>query len=274
LFDKLSLCGLRWPVQSVSILRISLNKDLSVKIPKKLAIVPILEAIFEIRFESSSPEDTNLGVIYNAFKDNFSSPISLPVMNLSADIRSNDESFKFQPYQRMTSNDGKYLLQYGQRVLSLHCVNYKYDVWDNFQVKINELTTKLIKLNIVSTINRIGLRYIDFMNAEEINGYKFEDLNINIDIAGMKYGENFSCSTIFKAKIGNHKTQIFKSIQITHETKIRIGDMIDIDTSFESVVKDLSQIESKLPEVHEEQKKIFFGILGENVVKLLGPTYE
>lgn len=244
------------------------------KVPKKLKIIPILEAIFEIRFETSSPEDTNLGIVYNAFKEDFSSPISLPVMNLPADIRSGDDSLKFQPYQRMSSSDGKYLLQYGQRVLSLHCVNYKYDVWENFQTKINELINKLVSLNIVTSINRAGLRYIDFMNAEEITGYKFEDLNINIDIAGMKYGENFSCSTLFKAKVGQHKTQIFKSVQITHEGKSKTGDMIDIDTAFENSVKELSEIQGKLPSVHEEQKEIFFGILGDVVVKLLGPTYE
>lgn len=255
-------------------LLIGISKDSSMKVPKKLSIIPILEAIFEIRFESISPEDTNLGIIYNNFKELFSSPTSLPIMNLAVDVRSSDEAFKYQPYQRMTSKDGKYLLQYGQRVISLHCVNYKYDVWENFQEKINDVISKLMGLGIVTTINRVGLRYIDFLNEEEIKGYKFENLNINIDIAGMKYGENFSCSTVFKAKTGNHKTQIFKTIQITHESKNKIGDMIDIDSSFESVVKDLSQIKATLPLVHEEQKEIFFGILGDDVVKLLGPTYE
>lgn len=244
------------------------------KVPKKLEIVPILEALFEIRFDTNSPEDTNLGIIYNQFKKEFGTPLNLPLMNLPVDVRSSDPNFKYQAYQRLTSNDGKYLLQYGQRVISLHCVNYKYDVFQNYQDKINDLIDKLAKLEIVSSINRVGLRYVDFLTEAEISGYKFSDLNLNIDLAGMGYGENFSCSTVFNAQDSSHKTQIFRMIQIQHDGQNKQGDMIDIDSYSQSQITELEDIKTILPSIHEEQKKIFFGILGEKVTELLGPTYE
>lgn len=244
------------------------------RVPKKLQIVPILEALFEIRFESNTPEDTNIGIIYNEFKNDFGLPSNLPLMNIPMDVRSKDPNFRYQAYQRLASKDGKFLLQYGQRTISLHCVNYKYDVFQSYQDKINDLIERLDKLQIVTSVNRIGLRYIDFLTDSEIPGYKFSDLNLNINIAGMGFGDNFSCSTEFKAHNSSHRTQIFKMIQIQHEGNSKQGDMIDIDSFTTKEIKDLKSIKAIVPDIHEEQKKIFFGIMGEKVTALLGPTYE
>ncbi len=245
------------------------------KIPSKLNIVPILEAIYEIRFDTSSPEETNTGIIYNCFKSEFNEDVeSFPIMNLPSKVRNSDKNLMYQPFQRMKSKDGNFVLQYGQRQLSLHCVDYSYDVFKNFNSKITEVTKRLIDLNIVSKVNRVGLRYTDFLSNETIPKYTFDKLNISVDIANMNRGENFSCSTYFRGKVANHKTQIHNTIEIEHKDTKKVGDIIDLDSFVFEEKINLDEINKIINEIHEEQKEIFFGILGDEVTTLLGPSYE
>lgn len=244
------------------------------KIPKKLKTIPILEAIFEIRFETNSPAETNTGIIYNSFKSEFENVENFPIINIPAEIRNSDEKLKYQPYQKMVSKDKSYILQYGQRQISLHCVDYKYDVFENFKSNIVLVLEKLETLDIISNIKRVGLRYTDFLNDKIVPGYTFEALNVSIDIAGMDRGNNFSCSTYFDGKRAKHKTQIYNSIQIDYKNEKMNGDLIDLDSFIEPANISLSEIESTISSVHDEQKEIFFGILGETVTNLLGPDYE
>lgn len=242
------------------------------KVPTKLKIVPILEAIFEIRFDTMRPEDTNVGVIYNEFQDDFHNVESLPILSIPQEIRAKDEAIKYQPHQKMVSKDGNYLLQYGQRQISLHRINYSYDVFDNFSGKIVDLVKRVQKLNIINTVNRIGLRYTDFLD-DSIDGYHFDDLNINVDIAGMGRGKELICSTVFEGKRSTHKTKIYNNVKINHNEKEKFGDLIDIDSFLGSSIT-LDKVRGELGEIHNEQKEIFFGLLGDKVTNLLGPDYE
>jgi len=244
------------------------------KIPSKLEIVPILEAIYEIRFDTDSPEETNTGVIYSCFKDDFENVENFPIMNLPSQLRNSEKELMYSPYQKMKSKDGTYILQYGQRQFSLHCVDYSYDVFENFKTKINEVSNKLLDLEIISSVKRLGLRYTDFLNDENIPGYTFDDLNLQIDIANMNRGENFSCSALFMGKTARHRTQIYNSIEIEHKEIKKSGDLIDLDSFVEDENINIKNVEDFVSNIHQEQKEIFFGILGEKVTKLLGPTYE
>lgn len=244
------------------------------KIPKKLEIIPILEALFEIRFETTSPEETNTGIIYNCFKDDFDSLENFPIMNLPSEVRNSDEKLKYQPYQRMQSKDGSFVLQYGQRQLSLHCVEYSYDVFENFKSKISEVTKKALELGIIEKVNRVGLRYTDFLNDAKIPGYSFDELNISIDIAGMSRGENFSCSSFFNGKSSKHRTQIYNTVEVDYKNEKLLGDLVDLDSYIDDKEIKLDKVDNFVSQIHNEQKEIFFGILGEKVTNLLGPTYE
>ena len=57
------------------------------KLPFSIDPCPILEAIFEIRFESSFPGDAIFGIVYNEFKDEFQEVEQLPVLQLPAAMR-------------------------------------------------------------------------------------------------------------------------------------------------------------------------------------------
>lgn len=63
--------------------------------PKKISPCPIVEASVEIRFTSEVLPDAIFGIIYQAFKDEFSSkPEKLPILQLPEQIRSMDRNLK------------------------------------------------------------------------------------------------------------------------------------------------------------------------------------
>lgn len=246
------------------------------KVPVELKTIPILEAVYEVRFDTDLPPDTVVGIIFNVFKSDFKDAVELPVKSLPLEVREKDLNLRYQPHMRMKSNDNKFLLQFGQRVVSLHFSAPHYDRWENFESKIIDVSEKIESLKVAKSFNRVGLRYIDFFEESIIPDYSFDLLNLSVSVAGRGQGESFSCSSTFIDNKAKHKVQVFKDHTITHLNTERTGDLIDLDTTFLDLtsISTFSEIASKTSEIHEEQKKIFFDLIGEKVTKLLEPTYE
>ncbi len=87
------------------------------KLPLSINPCPIIEAIFEIRFESSFPGDAIVGIVYNRFKAEFQNVTQLPVLQLPAAIRTQDPNLKFSPHYKIENNN--FIIQIGPNVFSL-----------------------------------------------------------------------------------------------------------------------------------------------------------
>ncbi|MDZ7758957.1 MAG: TIGR04255 family protein [Desulfovermiculus sp.] len=68
------------------------------KIPKRIDPCPIVEALYEIRFEPNYPSDAIFGLIYKAMKQEFDSFEKLPILELPETIRSTDDVLEYKPY--------------------------------------------------------------------------------------------------------------------------------------------------------------------------------
>ena len=75
------------------------------RLPVSIQPCPIVEAIFEIRFESSYPRDAIFGIIYKQFKDEFHKVIQLPVLQLPAAVREQDPNLKFTPHYKISADN-------------------------------------------------------------------------------------------------------------------------------------------------------------------------
>ena len=103
-----------------------------VNLPKKIAPCPIVEAILEIRFNSSLPEDAIFGVLYNQFKDEYPKFEQLPILQLPAAVRSQDPNLRYsQHYKTMQDH---FVLQVGPRSFSISNVE-TYVGWETFSKK-------------------------------------------------------------------------------------------------------------------------------------------
>ncbi len=73
-----------------------LDETDNMKLPKRLKRNPILEAIAEVRFLSSVPNDAVIGLVFSSVQDIFGKPENLPILQLPAALREADPNLKYQ----------------------------------------------------------------------------------------------------------------------------------------------------------------------------------
>lgn len=240
------------------------------KFPRKIDKVPIAEAVLEVRFDTPVPEEAVFGIVYNAFKTQFSRLEKLQLLQLPNEIRNLQPDLKFKPLYKIY--DEKYFIQIGPKVFSINIHQNKYPGWHVFREDINKYFDLFNGLNIATKYNRFGLRYINFFKEDIIGKTKFE-----IVIDGEKH---HSPEMMFRTVIneGDYK----KVLQINNVSIVGIkdgipqkGSVVDIDiiceTLTDNFVKDFPRL---IENAHEMVRQQFFSLLKEETIKSLNPTYE
>lgn len=238
------------------------------KLPKKIDPCPIVEAVVEIRFDSILPGDAIFGMVYNHFKDDYPTLSKLPILQLPDAIRSKDPNLIFSPHYKMQKDD--FVLQIGPKVLSL--VNVKeYSGWDTFYSKILETFNIISKLNIVDTVSRFGLRYINVF--KNLNIFKYSDFKA---VLGDKPYEDVKADITIEMSSGDYinKFKVVNSAKVTVQDAFFEGSVIDVDISFHKPSKNFFEnMEEIIEKSHHEEKKVFFGLLKDSYIQSLNPEY-
>jgi uncharacterized protein (TIGR04255 family) len=237
-------------------------------LPKKISPCPIVEAIVELRFSSEVLPDAVFGIIYQAFKDEFSEKVeNLPILQLPEPIRSMDPALKYQPYYKLIA--GNLILQVGPRVTSLSNVK-DYIGWETFSPKIKETFSKLEKLKIIKSVEKLGIRYINFFKLDILD-------NINLRIV-MNDEPLKALQTTLKSEIQEDNfvniLQIANKAKATIQNKAITGSVIDIDTVSTDIGETFfERMENLLEKGHNIEKKLFFSLLKKEFLRTLNPEY-
>ncbi len=237
-------------------------------LPKKISPCPIVEAIVELRFSSAVLPDAIFGIIYQVFKDEFpGEPERLPILQLPDPIRSMDPALQYQPYYKLIA--GNLIFQIGPRVTSLSNVK-DYTGWETFSKRIKDAFSKVEKLKIIKSVERLGIRYINFFKLDIFD-------NINLKIL-MNDSRLDTLQTTLKTEIQDDNfiniLQIANKAQATIQKELITGSVIDIDT----VSKDIGEtffgeMENLLEKGHNIEKKLFFSLLKKEFLSTLNPEF-
>jgi uncharacterized protein (TIGR04255 family) len=236
------------------------------KLPLSINPCPIIESIFEIRFESSFPGDAIFGIIFNQFKDEFQNVEQLPVLQLPAAIRTQDPNLKFIPHYKIKKD--KFIIQIGPNVFSLTNVK-DYCGWKIFSEKIFDTYNKLSELNLIQIQLRTALRYINILPDINI----FEKTNLGIQFNDEKLGKNqvnFTAEVPYEHGASNLK--LINFAEAIFENQVIKGSIVDIDTYVQ-----LDKFESFTEAIecaHTAEKKLFFNLLEKEFLTTLNPIYE
>ncbi len=236
------------------------------KLPRKISPCPIAEAVVEIRFDSATEADAIFGILYQQVKDKYPNPVEkLPILQLPEEFRSQDANLKRQPYYKLSRDNLS--LSIGPKVFSISC--YKdYIGWEEFSKVIEETFGIIDTLNIVTQVERFGLRYVNF----------FEEMDIfdNIVVQITKNDQPMDCDGKY-IRVKNRVDQITSTIQIANKAKLRdrsdIGSIIDIDVSVKEPVTFFENRTQLIENCHELEKKSFFELLTKNFLETLNPEY-
>lgn len=238
------------------------------KIPQKIDPCPIRDAILEIRFTSNIDPNAIYGIIYNKIKNNYPKTTQLGLLQIPEVFRKKDAELKYKPLYKLTN--GNYAVQIGTNVITISNYN-EYQGWDNFSKKIYSICEMLKELDIIESISRVGLRYINYFTE---NIYDLIKLKIDWNTRNTSKDIMYFRSNFIEDDIIN-TLQIANKAEISFDKEKMSGSILDIDSytdkNLDAFLKDYQSIIEK---VHNVEKKIFFNLLEDEFLSSLKPIYE
>lgn len=236
------------------------------KLPLSITPCPIIEAIFEIRFESSLPGDAIFGIVYNQFKDEFQNVEQLSILQLPAAIRNQDPNLKFSPYYKIKKDN--FIIQIGPNVFSLTNVK-DYCGWKAFSKKICDTYSKISELNLIKKHLRTALRYINILPDTNV----FEKSNLCINLNNNHLGANQINFTVeIPHEHGASNLKVINFAEAIFENQAVKGSIVDIDTHVQH--EKFNSFKESIEHAHTAEKELFFNLLDSEFLKTLNPVYE
>ena len=242
----------------------------STKIPTKLGICPLVDALLEIRFNSDLDKSVIFGYIYGLLKDAYPGRVvNLPLSQIPAQIRDNDPNLQFKPLYRIEGEST--IVQIGTDVI---CLSSKipYIGWNALSEKALDIINKLYRAGVIKRVVRLGHRYINFfkgniddkLNMSFVFVPKYSILNrlIRTEIVDGQF-----ISTLQYSNSAEYRPHFSTSVQK--------GCLIDIDT-FRLYNDDsfLRSIKTEIDSAHASEKMLFYSLLKDEFIRELDPVYE
>jgi uncharacterized protein (TIGR04255 family) len=241
--------------------------------PAKLSIIPILEAVFEVRFSpvTEGAGDVLVGLLYSGFPA-YSKVIALPAAAIPRDARDRDPNLRYLPSHQLAGE--KKRIQIGDRVVSLS-VGAPYEGWKAFRSEILTLIAAVKATNLVGSVERYSLKYVNLIEAEA--GKQLSLINGKFEVAGAPASEQgFRFRTELVSDGFTSIIEIFPSavVQITAPAHSKSGILVQVDVIRMSSPEDIWQdAEPRLDELHQRVKTLFFSILTKDTIDSLGPIW-
>jgi uncharacterized protein (TIGR04255 family) len=241
------------------------------KLPLELKKDPILEAIFELRFEPEPPKEAVFGFIYPIVMKKFHDlkPFPLPIQQMPEAVRNTDINLKYQPLNRL-QGDG-ISVSIGPRVISFSIVK-PYIGWSEWRPSIMEILHSLSTEHIIKNVERTGLRYLNFIEQDAFPLIKAEVTIINTSVKPI--------STSVRTEIPEGEyvkvLQLANNASINEKGQVKSGSLIDIDIVRNKSIQNYDfkiNLETILDKSHLLAKQLFFDILKDEFLNTLEPVY-
>ena len=242
------------------------------KIPVKLNLCPIIESVFEIRFDSNLDANIVFALIYGKLKDDFPTIEALPLSEVPASMRDTDPNLKYQPAYKLHYKDNKNIvLQICAKSVGFSFTP-EYCGWKEFRSFVNRYLNVIHETGVIGRVVRIGFRVINFIDGNVFDGEKIK-LNIRIGEKEIPYKET-TIKTVFSEGEYHSTVSIINQARLNNSTPIRIGSVIDVDTFSVTCERFFDNASEFLEDIHKSEKKVFFSLLTNQFLESLQPEYE
>jgi len=152
------------------------------KVPRKMKVDAIAEAVCDLRFVSDEIPEAVIATFLNRVEWKQFKKARLPVAEIPMSVRQQDKNLMHQPTLELRHPDGKSLVRVGEQVVSLHKLA-PYPGGDNFATEIGETLDFVYGSLSNVSITRIGLRYINVFTSATHGVNNVSDLNLKICVA-------------------------------------------------------------------------------------------
>jgi len=241
------------------------------KLPRKLRISPLVEAIFELRFSpaQSAAGDLLPGILFQAFPGDYSEVESLPVSGVPLEIRESDPNLRYQALHRLQGKQRS--LSTGNRVI-VYSSQQAYPGKTKFLQEIGTVLAKVQKTKLVSSVERFSFRYINLLSAEI--GAQLKLLNATLKMKGGPISEK-GFQLRFEEQDGDFLSIVKVHTNATVAFKdgvSRTGLLLDVDTLYSGRLDEFwPEKDSLLAQGHASLKKTFFSMLTDEAISACDP---
>lgn len=241
-------------------------------LPTKLNKEPLLEALFEIRFESNISFISMIlpGLLFNNLVGDKQIE-QLSTAHIPDFIRLEDPNLKFAPISRVTWNN--FYINIGEKVISIGC-HAPYQGWENFKKAIIDVMDILKAQHIVHSVERYSVKYVNIIPMNTIEE-QIASVNLNLSIANHTLSKE-----AFQIRVEIHEDDLIHVVSILSSAVVSIKDstkegiVVDIDTIAITNGKPLDEVYKTLDSTRLANKTKFFDCLTEKTVNFLEPVYE
>jgi len=240
-------------------------------VPAKLKHDAIVEAILEIRFDTTTIPEILFGKLadYAPWKGFGQRP--MPASAVPAPIRQADPNLRFQPIFELLGSDGHLAVRIGPQVLSYHRMP-PYVGWQRFQAELSEEIDGLFEKANDLTVRRLGFRYLNALRPDLHGIRSISDLDLTVEIEGEKLAGNVNVN--FTTQISDN-TQCTVRIATTEfvqgvlppNTSV-VAD-VDVFTKEGFNTKDETEVKRWVELAHTKEKENFFRLLTDETIEAL-----
>jgi|YNPMSStandDraft_1061717.scaffolds.fasta_scaffold04865_6 uncharacterized protein (TIGR04255 family) len=242
-------------------------------IPKKLLKEPLIEVIWEVRFNIPGLSEVLSGILYSELKQTHQNLKiqRLPICEIPFSIVEINPSLQYLPKIRIESNDSL-LWQIGEYNITLNC-RKPYIGWNRFKESINDLSEIIKNSGLITVLSRHSLRYIDLFSYNIVPELSGLQLHIHLGSYKVKNDPLQMRLEILSNNV-RHIIQIANPVTVDLPDGQQTGIIVDIETIAIENKIDWFIIWDQLELLHESSKKLFFNdILAKETIEKLEPEY-
>lgn len=240
-------------------------------LPEKLKYPPVVECIFEVRFVPSKEGagDLLIGLLYSKLGE-FERIEALPAANIPHEARENDPNLRYMYTRQLVRKNTRTLV--GDRSAAFSQVG-EYGGWGYFRSECLRLLGALNETKLLASAERYSLK---FLNVIEIPDKTLSPLDARFELGGSPVIDAFG----FRFRTESNSGPFTSVIEIVSGSVAlpsgisKSGLIASIDTiRMKEGAEIWNNPESKLEEVHDIVKEIFFKLLKPETLAKFEPLY-
>jgi uncharacterized protein (TIGR04255 family) len=249
--------------------------ELLTGLPTKLAKEPLVDAVFEMRFDSDMPVSSIWpGILYSKLQGEKSME-QLPTIHIPKEFRDNDVNLTHAPLCKLSWENHWILI--GDRVFAV-AAKMPYSGWEEFKAAIVTAFGIVLNTDMIKSISRCSIKYVDILDS-----VPFEpSLCFNLEL---ELGRRTPQGNDFHVRLGFEEGAVTHTLQIASQGNIFLltgepisGPLLDVDSIMaldaESPTDFLARLESRADEMHTANKRVVFDCLSAEALAFLEPQYE
>lgn len=248
------------------------------RLPISLGAEPLLEAVCELRFQSSFPASNILpGLLLQGLRtDGLEiSMAALPASNVPKELRAVDPTLRDAALVALKWGDRT--ISIGDSLISVSSTE-RYPGWRIFRADIERVFQLAAASQIIQSIIRFSVKYVDLI--PDGNTYPSGGLDIDLRLGELRLVRQ---NTVIRMEVQDlpflHVVSALTAADAVREGAAPVrGSLIDIDTLHLAPEPDvqafMARLSESLDDAHLRNKRMFFECLTQETLDRLEPTYD